>query len=176
VTFEDALEAACRNLVGISQHEFQNPAPGVWLSPWRDNHDAARLVLGDLIRHHPVKGDPVALVPNRDTLIVTGSDDSAGLASMAALAEKARAHPRPLLSIPLRLEGDRWTPFLPARNHAHFPAFKMLWLQSTANDYADQAESLKALYEKTGEDIFVATFSAVKAKEEEVFSYLVRGP
>ena len=50
----------------ISQENFTCPAPGVWASPWRDNYDASRLVLLDLIRRHKVKGDYVAMVPNRD--------------------------------------------------------------------------------------------------------------
>jgi len=174
VSFEHALDAACKNLAEISQHRFENPSSGVWVSPWRDNHDVARLMLPDLVRQHPVKGDPVALVPNRDTLILTGSADSAGLAKAAALAEKAIEHPRPLLNIPLRLEGDRWVPFLPASNHAQFPAYKMLWIRSLISDYGEQAEALKSLYEKTGEDIFVASFSAVQKKDwAEVFSYCV---
>jgi uncharacterized protein YtpQ (UPF0354 family) len=174
VTFEDALEAACKNLAEISQHQFETPAPGVWVSPWRDNHDTARLLLAGLIEHHEVQGAPVAVIPNRDTLILTGSEDEAGLARMAALAEKAREHPRPISCIPLRLEDDHWVPFMPEQDHPQFAAFKMLWIQSLGMDYEDQAEGLKALYEKTGEDIFVATFSAVKMKETgQVVSYCV---
>jgi hypothetical protein len=59
-----------------------------------------------LIRELEVKGDPVAMVPNRDTLLVTGWADEPGLARMAALAEDAAGHPRPVSGVSVRLEGD----------------------------------------------------------------------
>jgi hypothetical protein len=69
VSFDAALGAAVRNLEEISHEPFDSPAPGVWRSPWRDNHDAARLVLTEVIRAHEVAGDPVVVVANRDTLL-----------------------------------------------------------------------------------------------------------
>src|SRR5208283_513 len=101
VPFEDALQVARSNLAEISQEEWANPFPGVWVSPWQDNYDAARLLLPDLIRRHEVKGDQIAMAPNRDTLILTGSDDEAGLACMAAVAEMALNSPRPLHGLAL---------------------------------------------------------------------------
>jgi len=89
------------------------PYPGVWVSPWRDDHDAARLLLPEVIQHHPVKGDTIALIPNRNTLILTGSQDEAGLAQMAAMGKKIGDHPTALSRIPLRYDGKHWLPFLP---------------------------------------------------------------
>jgi len=95
-SLEEALDAACDNLRQVSHDQWDNSCPGVWVSPWRDNRDASRLVLTDLLQAHHVKGDHVAMVPNRDTLIVTGSGDEAGLAHMAMLAEEALDHGRPI--------------------------------------------------------------------------------
>src|SRR5262249_9092765 len=57
VSFPEALQVAMENLAGMSGHRFEQPGPGVWQSPWRDNHDAARLALLPLLLAHQVKGD-----------------------------------------------------------------------------------------------------------------------
>jgi hypothetical protein len=165
VSFDEALAAARDNLGGMSQRSFERAAPGVWVSPWRDNHDCARLLLLDLIRQQKVKGDPVAMIPNRDTLLLTGADDPQGLAQLAVLAEKAREHPRPYSTVAVRLRGKTWTPFLPPPNHPQRQAFQMLCVQTFGQDYSDQAENLNALHQKNGDDTFVASFSAIQNKE-----------
>lgn len=61
---------------------------GFWQSPWRDKHDASRPFLTNLVRSLRVKGEHVAMVPNRGTLCFTGSEDERGLALMATLSKK----------------------------------------------------------------------------------------
>jgi hypothetical protein len=174
VTFDEALEAAQRNLREMSNNSFENPASGVWRSPWRDNHDASRLILIDLIRELSIRGDPIAMLPNRDTLLVTGSEDENGLALIAEMAEEAMQEPRPLTAIAFRLDGNSWVPFLPRPDSPHFNRMKMLSVQSLGQGYADQKVALDALHEKKGEDAFVAAFSArQKSDTGEVSSYCV---
>jgi uncharacterized protein YtpQ (UPF0354 family) len=79
VPFEDAYEVACENLQELTKHVLEQEAQGVWSSPWRDNYDPSRMLLLDYIRHHEIVGDPVVMVPNRDTLLLTGSKDAKGL-------------------------------------------------------------------------------------------------
>jgi hypothetical protein len=174
VSFDEALGAAVRNLEEVSREPFDGPAPGVWRSPWRDNHDAARLVLTDVIRAHEVAGDPVVVVANRDTLLLTGSDDDEGLTRVAALAEEALGQPRAVSGRAVRLDGETWLPFLPGPGHPAHARFRELTVRSLGQDYADQAELLRALYEKQGKDVFVASFSAIKEKDTgAVVSYCV---
>jgi hypothetical protein len=174
VTFDQALAAACENLRGLSGDGLGREAPGLWRSPWHDNHDAARLMLLDLVRAPAVRGDPVAMVPNRDTLLVTGSGDEKGLAAMASLAERASEHPRFLTAVAVRLEGDAWVPYLPPAGHPSHTRFKLLFAKSVGRDYADQKQALDALHEKAGEDVFVASCTVMQKKETgEVRSYCV---
>jgi hypothetical protein len=174
VAFDEALAVACANLREISRDDFDNPAPGVWVSPWRDNHDASRILLPDLIRRYEVKGDFIAMIPNRDSLLVTGSRDETGLAFVASTAAEVLEMPRPLTGLALRLEGDAWVPFLPPADHPQYRQFKKLWLRSFAHDYAEQTELLNALHEKTGEDAFVATFTGLEHPDTgKVSSYCV---
>jgi hypothetical protein len=144
-------------------------------SPWRDHYDASRLlILADLIDRDDVDGDLVAMIPNRDTLLVAGSDNAGGLAGLAVLAEEILKDPRPLHGYPLCLRGDDWGPFLPEPDHPCAGGFRRLRLKSLARDYAEQASLLNELYRKTGNDDFPASFSAIEnPRSGKMLSYCV---
>jgi len=175
VTFEQALDAAVDNLREISKQPFTMPQPGVWASPYRDNYDTSRLLLTDLIRDHSVKGEPVATVPNRDTLLFTGSDDMIGLENMLALAEAGLAQPRPITAIPFLLAGETWQPYLPNdAGHPLYQKFRLAWVKSIGMEYNDQKGLLDTLHQKTGQEIFVASYLAMQMKDTgEIVSYAV---
>ena len=99
VSWYEAMEAAKS---ALSEMEFAVARIGdhLYASASGDNYDASRLILTDLIQQMDVYGDHVAMVPNRDTLLVTGSNDETGLQIMADLAEKALEDPRPLGATP----------------------------------------------------------------------------
>ena len=175
VTFYETLEVARENLLRLP-HGFIGPAEGegVYLSNTHDNYDASRLLLFDTIRQFLVKGDYVAMVPNRDTLIVTGADDVDGLKGMVALAKDALAKPRPMSGIALRLDGDDWVSWMPSASHPLYSDFRLLQVQSVAQDYGDQKAVSDRLHEKTGQDIFVASYSATQKKDTgEIVSHCV---
>jgi hypothetical protein len=174
-TFEEAYEVACENLRGITKHTLNEVAPGVQASPWQDNYDPSRMLLVDYIRHHEVVGDPVVMVPNRDTLLLTGSEDSAGLGKLAEIAEAAHEHPRPLSLIACRLtDEDEWVPFLPPPEHPQYKQYRLFQIRCFGSDYEEQKATLNEFHEKTGKDIFVASFSAVEKQDTgEIRSYCV---
>ena len=173
VTFYEALEAARENLTKLPSR-FIGPkeGEGVYLSATNDNYDASRLLLLDMIRGFQVKGEYVAMAPNRDTLIVTGSKDELGLKGMAALAKDALQKPRPMSGLALRLEGDEWLPWMPDRSHPAYQDYRTLQIGTYAQNYGEQKHLLDKLYEKTKEDVFVASFSAVQNSETgDIVSY-----
>ena len=172
VTFYEAMEAARENLLALPSKFIGPPAgEGVYLSATGDSYDASRLLLPDLIRHFKVKGDPIAMIPNRENLIVTGAEDVEGLAQMLKLATDAIKKPRPISGIALRLDGDEWTPWLPPLSHPSYKEFQQFYLQSLGNAYAEQTELLDKLNVKNGEDVFVAKFNAIQAPDGRVLSY-----
>lgn len=174
VSFEEALEHSIENLRQMSNHRFQKLASGVWRSPWKDNLDASRLVLPELIRAHEIKGDPVVMVPNRDTLLLTGSEDEAGLSRLIEVATEEFEHARAISGFALRLEEDQWLPFLPDQEHPAFEQFRLLAIQSLGGDYSDQKELLQQQCLASGEDVFVANYSGMRDNETgRVFSYCV---
>ncbi len=172
VDHEKALRDARANLLEISKEPFESPRPGVYVSPWRDNHDASRLLLIDRIKQLNVRGDHVAMVPNRDTLLVTGSGDSAGLATMAEIADAAMDEPYPISALPVRLAGDAWEMFMPDADHPSFRGFKSLRTRSIALDYSEQQETLNILFEFEDAGIFVSSYSVLENRTtRECISY-----
>lgn len=168
VTFYEAVEAARHNLEQMGNVAFASlqgsGGQGVYVSATGDNYDASRLVMLDLVRKFPVRGDYVAMVPNRDTLVVTGSEDPAGLEIMCQVAEESFSKPRPISTVALRLVGDEWESWLPPRDAPSFPRFHELRLRTIGMEYNDQKELLDQIHEGRGEDVFVASFSAVEQK------------
>jgi hypothetical protein len=169
VTLYEAVEAARRNLEQMGNVAFaslqSDAGDGVYFSATGDNYDASRLVMLDLIRKFQVRGDYIAMVPNRDTLVVTGSEDEAGLAVMIKAAEDSFDKPRPISTIALRLEGDAWETWLPERSSPQFAKFHELKVRTVGMEYNDQKELLDQIHEKTGADLFVASFNAVQRKD-----------
>jgi hypothetical protein len=158
VSFGEAMAVACDNLRQISREGLRPLAHGVWVTPWQDNFDFARLLLTDLIEAHPVQGDPVILIPNRDTLLLTGSDDIAGIAVIAAAAESEATHPRAIHPFAVRLSFGSWTPFLPPVDHPSHHKYKLMSLTSIGQDYQSQKDRLVSLYETLRQETFVAEY------------------
>ena len=166
VTFYEALEAARENLGRLPPRIIgPKEGEGVYVFATNDGYDASRLILLELIRQFQVKGEYIAMVPGREMLIVAGSEDTAGLEAMLTLAKKALQEPRPISGVAVRLDGDDWVPWMPDPSHPHYDEFRMLRMKTYGQDYAEQKELLDALHEKTGEDIFVASFSVVEHKD-----------
>jgi hypothetical protein len=165
VPIDEAFAVAKENLDRASDRPFERIAHGVFMSPYRDNHDASRLILTDRIRRLAVRGSPVAMAANRDTLLVTGEGDTAGLSLMARITEATLEEPRPISGIPVWLDEDTWRPFVPDEDHPMFVPFGKLRVLSLASDYAAQKQLLDALHQKTGEEVFVATYTVIEHTE-----------
>ena len=162
VTFYEALEKGRENLARLGEQVFVGIADRAYVSATGDNYDASRLILLDAIRQLTVQGDYVAMVPNRDTLIITGSDDDEGLSIMATLADDAFRKPRPMTALAFRLEGDEWTPWQPPRSAAAYKQFQALRAQSIGQEYTDQKELLEKSLRMQDEDVFIASFMAMR--------------
>lgn len=165
VTVEDAAKIAVENLlqksVGAS---FNSPAPGYFESAWQDSYDATRLILADLIRELKVKGEHVAMIPNRELLLVTGSEDSEGLLRMARAAKEALGKPRAMTGFAYQLLEGKWTPFLPSQGDPAFRELRHLRIASLNHNYAQQKELLKCYYNKLGKEVSVAAYMAIEKR------------
>jgi hypothetical protein len=174
LTLYEVLEVARENLATLPA-KFIGPhsGEGVYLSATGDNYDASRILAPDLIGQFQLKGDPVAMIANRDNLIVAGADDATGLEAMLNLAAEALQQLRPISSVALRFDGDEWTPWLPDAAHPLHKQFRQFFFDTVGRDYAEQKELLDRLHAKTGESDFVATFNVVQDPRGRLLSYAV---
>ena len=161
VTFYEAMEDARRNL-----HEstlgHARIGEGFYSFLSGDSYDATRLLLVDRIREFEVRGRPVAMVPNRDALLITGDEDEAGLAILADMASRGLGEGYPLSGIPLVLDADGWSDWAPPEGHPLRDRFRGIAVRWVGSRYAEQKELLDAIHERRGEGVFVAGFSAVE--------------
>ena len=113
------------------------------------------------------------MVPQRDALYVTGSEEEAGLGIMHKMAQDVFTNqPRPLSPIPLRLVDGEWEDWSPPKSHPHFAAFEHLRQTFFAQLYHEQKQLLEAIHEKEQINVFVASFSGFQNKDTgEVRSY-----
>ncbi|MEQ8838753.1 MAG: DUF1444 family protein, partial [Lacipirellulaceae bacterium] len=115
VTFYEAMEVAKANLAASTEGyakigELYAVANG-------DAYDATRILLADLIESFEVDGDRIAMVPNRHTLLVAGSNDIDSLETMLDIVEKELDHERYITGVAFRLCDGNWEPWLPPAGH-----------------------------------------------------------
>lgn len=86
---EDLFKLALANLKQKSaDHHFAKVAPGVFKATFDDSYDSSRVLLPELFSDLPISGDPVVMIPCRDTLLVAGANDQRGLTTMMKIAAK----------------------------------------------------------------------------------------
>src|SRR5262249_55825187 len=161
VSYYEALEIARENLEQ-EQFSFAQIGQGCYVSSNGDSYDSSRLLLPNLIERFQVEGDLIAMVPNRDNLFIAGSDDEQSLKIMLDLADKVLKNPRPMVPIPVRLDGDDWVDWMPSRGHPLAPRFEELARRFLYEEYSDQQDLLNKLHEQKEIDLYIASFSAVK--------------
>jgi hypothetical protein len=158
---EAALAHALDNLKAISASAFESVKPGVFASRWGDGHDAARLLLPDLVAALPVTGDPVVMAPTRDRLLVAGADDPDALAALAdAAAEALSKTEQPLSAQALRLRDGTWVDF--SGDGEQFAPFLDLMRGQWTRDYAEQKQLLDQLHTQNGEEVVVASYAPMQ--------------
>ena len=166
IGFEEAMAVARDNLWRISNQPFGVLAPGAYVSTWQDTHDATRMFLHDLVWQLDVKGSHVAMVPDRNVLLVTGSDDAEGLRRIAAEAKHILEHsPRPMSGFAFILDGDTWQPFMPPADCPAYGELAVLAVQSMASMYGEQQGLMDAIHERGGTSVYVATYDAVQEED-----------
>lgn len=161
--FDEALALAGSNLLTAGTANFRALRPGLYVSDWHDNYDASRMHLPEVLAALPIQGRPVAMVPNRDVLLVTGAEDAGGLAAMAHKAEETLKLPRPMCGLAFRLDAG-WVPFLPPSDHPAYPLLHRLSVQTIAGYYDGQKRLLDALHQKDGVDLMVDALMVLQNK------------
>jgi hypothetical protein len=171
VTFEQALADAIDNLRDRTTDEWGKIGSGAFIGQWADHYDTSRVLLLDCLYRLPLVGEPVVLLPTRETLLVTGANDIEGQAALVATAEEAlQQQPRRISMSMLRYDGKAWQLFMP--EGAAGERLRALQQESLAQDYEHQKAVMEELHKKTGDDVYVATYSRFRKKNsEKITSY-----
>jgi hypothetical protein len=153
VTLDVCMADALRNLA--KSPWILEQVGHIWRSCALDSYDAARILLHPAIGQLEVKGSPVVLVPDRDCLVVTGSDDIDGLRQIAATGHVRIEEASRLISgTPLVLRGSTWEEFEPpAQARAAFAHLSRVYDEL---NYREQTSFLRAQSAGPSSTLFVA--------------------
>ena len=175
VSFEDALNQARDNLRDKTDpNGMKEEALGIYRSTWADSYDSARILMTDLIYRLEVEGEPIAFVPNRNQLWVTGSSNNQAISTLLKIGEEAHFEPYPLSPDLFALSDGVWGVYVPqdpaVRNLA-----RSLQRRREAVDYQQQKQALDAIHKAEGTDIFVASYLVFEQKDKSGFSTCIWG-
>lgn len=163
-TVYEIMEVARMNFEQNSPMGFSKIGDSFYSVLGDADYGATRLIQDDLLAKMEVEGDMVAVLPNRGTLMITGTESVGGLKVMADLLEKEQEQPRPISNVLFRRVSEDWEPWLPPTDHPTYAAFKLAATRSIGGEYDEQKEALEKLYAAKGDDVFVASFSGMEHK------------
>jgi len=175
VDFDRLMQRARSNLLARSGEEgFQQEGPGRYRSIWQDNLDGSRMLLPGVLKSLPLRGDPVVLLPNRDTLLVVGSEDPEGLDwALRGALEFLNEDPRSLNGCPLRLRNYQWEPFQPREAP---PLLGRIHKRRLHTEYGHQKALLDRRHGAQGKAITLAPFQVEKTAAGQIRSFTVWSP
>ncbi len=163
ISVEEAYDRSIDNLVRASTEPMRKIGQGIYVSPWQDNHDAARLLMVEKIKAEcPVEGELLAFIPNRDHLIITGAAEGAGLTNALNIVEKISAAPRSMYFVPVVLRNDQWELYQLPAFHPEFTRFEQLMTDTLLAIYGENKELLDQLKQVNEQDLYIARFNAVQ--------------
>lgn len=160
VTFEQALAVAMDNLRDHSADNFLpvEGAPALVQSNWCDAYDSSRILLPDLMFRGVGSGNPVIMVPTRETLLLAPDHHPAAQLAMLAAAGRAFSNSSRWGSTAMyQLVDGQIAPYAPHDAEVH-EALRVLEREVAMSDYADQKQQLDKLHERDGVDVFVASY------------------
>lgn len=174
VSIWEAREVAMKNL---AEENLVMVSLGdvLYASNTGDSYDATRLVLTNLLEQISVDGEPVAMVPNRDTLLISGTDSEVGLKMMIELASRELLeNARPLIATMLVFRDGQWEDWDLPEDHPSFEDYRRCVLGFQQFEYQNQKEVLDQLNEQEMIDEFNAAYTVV-SKDDRHMSYCVWG-
>jgi hypothetical protein len=165
-TFEEAYEIALQNLRKLCvRPKFALQSSGLYVSTYKDYYDASRLLLPELFLELNLRGDPIVMVPTRDTLLVAGSEDTPGLIALADLAIQIDK-PNYRSRIPLRFVEGAWTDFHVTKDHPTFSKFQAMRCETLSGGYSQLQRYVDLVHQKKGLDFHVATYDIISVEDD----------
>jgi hypothetical protein len=176
VSFEETYRLALENLEKRSvRAQFQQVAEGVYVSPWSDCFDTARILLDRAFAELPIEGDPVVTCPNWNRLFVGGAAKLESVAGViSAGMHVMQEEPRPMSGLPLVRRGGEWVDFDLPHGHVAEKLLRKSRVLEMASIYSAQEGLLEKVHEKNGTDVYIAAFNGTRKQDtDEYGSYCV---
>lgn len=131
-----------------------------------DSFQAARFVNPQMFEGIPVRGEWVAVIPDRDTFFVADSEDLETVAGLAGLAlRQLEAGERTITGSAFVLRAGSWQVYEPPQ--ALRALFTNVALQYRANDWKGFKAVLEKDLARNGEDIFVAPLQVYEQPDDD---------
>lgn len=165
VSFSTALAAATDNLRDATVPNFEQVVPGLFVGTWNDAYDTSRLLFSDVVHQVGLGGEPLVMIPTRGRLMVASSNDRAAQLAMIGFAgQLVEEEGRQVSALMYRYEQGRPVECVPSDPEvaALLMDFRRRML---ADDYAGQKDSLEKAHEKSGTDLFVASYQILASKQ-----------
>jgi hypothetical protein len=164
--FRVAEENAARYFADSDIESYDERAPyPIWHVARDDSYQSSRLLLPGWLASFRgrVNGTPVAIVPDRSTLIVGGDADEACLRRLIEIAQKEfGASTRHISTGLYTVSADgSVTPFVLPPGHALANDVALGHTMLAMSEYGSQKDPLQ---QKLGESVFVASYLATKSK------------
>jgi hypothetical protein len=172
-SFDELHEIGLARLGDCTTPKFEKQ-PGFYIGAWHDDYDNARILIPEVFGPLDLDGDPVVCLPNRNSLLVTGSESHDGIQAMLKQAEEiVRTKPRPMNPAALILKDGEVADFSLRENSPIFNEVERAKKISALTYYHQQTETLMRLYEQRGKDLFVAKYTLHQLETGGYGSYCV---
>jgi hypothetical protein len=153
ISFEELYEIGIGRLRDCTVPKFEKQE-GFYIGGWHDDYDNARILIPEVFAPLFLDGDPVVSIANRNSLLVTGSENQDGIKAMLKHAEEiVRTKPRPMNPAPLILKDGEVADFSVRENSPIFSDVERAKKISALSYYHQQTETLMKLYEQKGKDL-----------------------
>jgi hypothetical protein len=156
---------------GVDIYDASAPYP-LWHVSADDDYEPSRLLVPGWLASFrgKVSGRPVAILPERATLLIGGDGDERCLKRLIEMAERECAASRRSISPALYTVDDAGSvvPLVLAEGHPLAKDVALGHVKLAVGEYQTQKEILQA---RLGDDVFVASYTGVQAPDGSVFSY-----
>ena len=160
VTAEVARARAQQNLQALPKPTWAAMSPGLWVLESAEGYQESMVLRTDVLDSLPARGAAWLIAPNRGVLLGTGSDETGGLAALLQEAEAAlQQKPWPMPPVLWRWDGTSLT--APELEGADAVTLHRLKRIDEATLYSDQQSALNTMFERTKQDVFVASVQLI---------------
>lgn len=161
------IDAAGKDDPDVELYDASAPYP-IWHVTRNDSYEASRLAIPGFLAdfRQRVSGTPIAVVPHRALMVISGDGDAAAVARLAQMAEaEFAAAPRPISPAVYSVDaGGNVVPLHLPETHPEHALVERGHRILAAASYGDQKEMLDKRHEEDGTDVFVATYAVFSDK------------